>query len=100
MAQHPGNRHLSQRLSTRFGDLVQLLDLLYTLVRDSVRPQGSIRLRGAGAFRYPTQVFVGEHPLRQRREGDAADALFFEHLHQAVLNPTIEDAINRMWVDS
>ena len=53
-------------------------------------------LSGARVRRDPVQVFVGEHPLRQRREHDAADAELAEHVEKPVLDPPVEQRIRRL----
>ena len=46
--------------------------------------------------RDPVEVLVGEHPLRERREADAADAELAERVEQVRLDPAVEERVRRL----
>ena len=98
VAQQPGQRHLGQRLAAGGGHLVQRADVGEALLGEQPGVQrlalGGPRLRGDAV-----QVAVGQHPLGQRRERDAADALVLEDVEQrrlAVLDPAVEHRVRRL----
>ena len=47
----------------------------------------------AGIVRDAVQVLVREHPLGQRREGDAPDAHLAERVEQLRLDPAVEHVV-------
>src|SRR5207245_4526650 len=52
-----------------------------------------VALGCARTGRHALQVSIGEHPLRQRRERDAADPLLLEYIEQLRLDPSIEHRV-------
>ena len=61
----------------------------------SVEQVGRERARPARAraLRDAVEVLVGEHPLGERREGDAADAELAERVEQLGLDPAVEHRV-------
>ena len=74
VAQAPCQCHLGQRLASALGDLVQGADVLEVLFGQLVTGQRGVRPGHPGIGGDALEVLVGEQALRQRREGDAADA--------------------------
>ena len=57
---------------------------------------GAVLARGPRVLRDAVQVAVGEQPLGQRGEHDAAHALLLELVEQALLDPAVEHGVRRL----
>ena len=55
-----------------------------------------MRLVGARVAGNALQIAVGQQALRERTEGDAADALIAENIEQPVFNPAVEHGVLRL----
>ena len=53
-------------------------------------------LRRARVGRYPVEILVGQHPLRERREDDAADAELAERVQKTALDPAVQHGVRRL----
>src|SRR5580693_6621135 len=95
VAQHPGQRHLGQRLAPGPGDLVQHADVRERGRRDLVGGQRAVNA-GPRAGRHAVQVLAGQYALGQRRERDTAHALTAQHLQQPALDPSVQHRVRRL----
>src|SRR3954452_22223372 len=92
VAQDPGDRHLGERLAAPLRDLVEPPDPSEVLVVEEGLLEEAVLSR-ARVLRDAVQVSVGEHPLAERREHDAAHLLPAEHLEQLRLDPAVEQRV-------
>ena len=92
IAQHPGDRHLRERLAAGGGELVQRPHLRQRIVREQVGGEGRV-LCDARALGDAVEVLVREQSLAERGEGDAADALVPEHVEQLLLDPAVQQRV-------
>src|SRR5688500_13573984 len=81
-AKRPGERELSQRLPTTASDLVQGSHLREGLVGQLARRERAVLRVRARALRNPVEVAVGQDPLGEWREADAADSLGLERVQE------------------
>ncbi len=58
--------------------------------------ESDLSLRRPRALGDAVQVAVGEHPLRERREDDAADADLPERVEQVRLDPAVQHRVRRL----
>ena len=95
VAKHPRQRHLRERLAAPLGDGVQRADAAEVAI---VQELGFERAAEPGPrpLRHAAEVLVGQQPLRQRREGNAADPEFAERVEQPLLHPAVEHRIGRL----
>src|ERR1700733_7346216 len=95
VAEHPGDRHLGQRLPAPLRDFIELPHAGEVLVADHllghVVAPAQPRVLG-----HAVQVAVGQQALGERREHDRADALAVEHVEQLGLDPPVEQRVGRL----
>ncbi|MPN20718.1 hypothetical protein SDC9_168097 [bioreactor metagenome] len=66
------------------------------LCGDLFRFQKSAGFGGTGAFWDAVQVFIGEQPLRQRRENNGTHLFLLQNIGQAVFDPAVEHGVRRL----
>src|SRR5579872_2242255 len=79
LAQHPGDGHLCQRLTTLACQLIQRTHTGQIALRQQSATEGTVLCRPR-LGRHTLQVLGREQPLGQRREGNAADAFGLQDL--------------------
>lgn len=94
--QNPGQCHLRQLLAALLRQGVQLPHFADDFFRNVLALQEHALPGRAGIRRNAVQIAVGQNPLEQRGEDDAADALFLQHVQQTVLDPAVHHRIARL----
>ena len=95
VAQRPRQRHLGQLLAAGLRDLVEGPDVPQHVLLQ-VRGLQRAAPGRAGVRRHAVEVAVGEQPLRQRGEDDAAHALGLELVEEVLLDPAVEHRVRRL----
>ncbi len=100
VAQHPLERELGELLPAPLGDAVEVAHPREHVV---LQPgDGRVVACGPRVRRHAVEVAVGQQPLRQRGEDDAAHPLRLELVEQAraavlrLLDPAVEQAVGRL----
>ena len=93
LAQHPGERHLRQRLPALPGKFIQFLDFWQVLLHILGRQPDAFGFRGARTLRDAVQIPVSQLSLCERRKNDAANPFTFERIQQAIFDPAVEHTV-------
>ena len=94
VAQRPLEGELRELLPAPLGDLVQRPDAVEHLL---VEPgDGGALARGPRVLGDALEVAVGQQPLRQRGEDDAAHALPLELVEEVGLDPAVQHRVRRL----
>ena len=92
------DRHLREPLAAALGDLVQRAHAAATF--SSLRKsREKVILRRARVLGHAVEVLLGQHPLGEQREDDAADALL-EHVEQPRLDQRFSSEYEGWWIST
>lgn len=88
--EQPRQRHLGEGVAAGLGEPVERADLVQDVRRHIAGLQEVSRGRARVSGDAAAEVFIGEQPLCQRREGNAADSLGLQRIEQTILRSAVE----------